>query len=77
MPGRDRHSDGAAGVLAAIRSRYPWLCHVFADGGYAGGKLSAALARMGQWTIQIAKRSDKAKGFQFIPRRWVVERTYA
>ena len=60
-----------------IRHRYPWLRHVFADGGYAGKKLKAALGRMGKWTIQIVKRSDKAKGFEVIPRRWVVERTFA
>ena len=28
--------DGAVGVLSSIRSLYPWLRHVFADGGYAG-----------------------------------------
>ncbi len=69
--------DGAPGVRAMIRHRYPWLRHVFADGGYAGKKLKAALGRMGKWTIQIVKRSDKAKGFEVIPRRWVVERTFA
>jgi transposase len=69
--------DGAKDVLATIRHRYPWLRYVFADGGYAGGKLKAALARMGQWKIQIVKRSDKAKDFEVIPRRWVVERTFA
>jgi putative transposase len=69
--------DGAPGVLAAIRQRYPWLRHVFADGGYAGKKLKAALARMGKWTIQIVKRTDRATGFEVIPRRWVVERTFA
>src|SRR5882757_5124998 len=31
--------DGAPCVLASIRSRYPWLRHIFADGGYAGDKL--------------------------------------
>jgi len=69
--------DGAPGVLAAIRQRYPWLRHIFTDGGYAGKKLKAALARMGKWTIQIVKRSDKATGLEEIPRRWVVERTFA
>ncbi len=69
--------DGAPGVLAMIRYRYPRLRHVFVDGGYAGKKLRAAFARMGKWTIQIVKRSDKAKGFEVILRRWVVERTFA
>ena len=31
--------DGAVSVLASIRSLYPWLRHIFADGGYAGDKL--------------------------------------
>ena len=51
--------------------------HVFADGGYAGDKLRAALAGSGTWTIEIIERSDKAKGFQVLPHRWVVERTFA
>jgi len=69
--------DGAVDVLASIRSLYPWLRHVFADGGYAGDKLREALAQMGKWTIEIIKRSDVAKGFELLPRRWVVERTFA
>ncbi|ETI64671.1 transposase [Sphingobium sp. 22B] len=69
--------DGAVDVLAAIRKRFPWLRHIFADGGYAGDKLRSALVGMGKWTIEIIKRSDKAKGFQVLPRRWVVERTFA
>jgi putative transposase len=67
--------DGAAMVLKALRYRFPWLRHIFADGGYSGDKLKLALEQHGDWTIQIIKRSDTAKGFQVLPRRWVVERT--
>ena len=69
--------DGAPALLQLIRSAYPWLRHVFADGGYAGPKLKKALASIGRWTIEIVKRSDAAKGFKLLPRRWVVERTIA
>jgi transposase len=69
--------DGAPDVLNSIRTRWPWLRHVFADGGYAGDKLQAALADKGQWTLEIIRRSDKAQGFEVLPRRWVVERTFA
>jgi len=69
--------DGAPLLLAAIRHAYPWLRHVFADAAYAGEKLRQALVRLGKWTIEIIKRSDTAKGFQLLPRRWVVERTIA
>ena len=33
--------------------------------------------RIGRWTLEIVKRSDVAKGFEVLPRRWVVERTLA
>jgi putative transposase len=69
--------DGAPALLQAIRHRFPWLRHIFADGGYAGGKLRDALKGHGAWTIEIIKRSDTAKGFEVLPRRWVVERTLA
>jgi transposase len=69
--------DGALLLLAAIIRRVPWLRHLFADGGYAGDKLREALCRIGRWSIEIIKRSDAAKGFEVLPRRWVVERTLA
>ena len=69
--------DGAPDVLKAIRYRFPWLRHLFADGGYAGEKLRTALKGHGDWTVEIIKRSDKAVGFEVLPRRWVVERTFA
>lgn len=69
--------DGAPSLLASIRYLFPWLRHVFADGGYAGDKLTEALARHGNWQIEIVKRSDHAIGFHLLPRRWVVERTFA
>ena len=64
-------------VIASIRRLCPWLRHLFTDGGYAGDKLRDALAELGRWTIEIIKRSDTAKGFEVLPRRWVVERTFA
>lgn len=69
--------DGAPMVFKAIRRAFPWLRHVFADGGYAGKKLRAALKGKGDWKLEIVKRSDTAKGFEVIPRRWVVERSFA
>jgi transposase len=69
--------DGAVPLLASIRSAFPWLRHVFADGGYAGDKLEAALGKLGRWTLAIVKRAATADGFQVLPRRWVVERTLA
>lgn len=69
--------DGAPDLLKSIRHRWPWLLHVFADGGYAGEKLKSRLKKIGKWTLEIIKRSDKTKAFEILPRRWVVERTFA
>ncbi len=67
--------DGAPDLVQTIRYRFPWLRHIVADGGYAGEKLRAAIK--GKWTVEIIKCSDTAKGFEVLPRRWVVERTFA
>jgi putative transposase len=71
--------DGAVPLLASIRSAFPWLRHILgtprfahADGGYAGDKLKAALAKLGRWTLAIVKHAANAEGFQVLPRRWVV-----
>lgn len=69
--------DGAVAVIDSIRRLYPWLRHLFADGGYAGDKLRGAVGELGRWTIEIIKRSDTAKGFEVLLRRWVVKRTFA
>jgi len=76
-PANIQDRDGAPSLLASIRARYPWLRHVFADAGYAGDKLKGALKGQGDWTVEIIRRSDAAKGFVLLPRRWVVERTFA
>ena len=83
IKGRKRHiltdTSGllVGAVVHAAEIAFPWLRHVFADGGYAGEKLEQSLVPLGNWTIDIVKRSDIAKGFVLLPRRWVVERTLA
>ena len=69
--------DGAVPTLQSIRRFYPFLRHIFADGGYAGDKLRKALKGKGCWSIEIIRRCDDTKGFKVLPRRWVVERTFA
>ena len=70
--------DGGALVISTLFGMYPFLLKVFADAGYQGPKFAAAVATaMPQLSIDIVKRSDKAEGFEVLPRRWVVERTFA
>jgi putative transposase len=70
--------DGAKQLLEMLRHRYMRLRHIWADGAYTGP--------LGQWVkelrpqrpirLEITKRSDIAKGFVVIPKRWIVERTF-
>ena len=59
----------------AIRKRWPWVKHLFADGAYDRLKLMDKAAYL-DFVIQIIRRSDEQKGFEVLPRRWVVERTF-
>ena len=70
--------DGGILLLATLFGMYPFLEKLFADGGYQGPQFQKALARiLPLLKTDIIKRSDQAKGFVVLPRRWVVERTIA
>jgi putative transposase len=68
---------GAVPLLRALRRKFPRLGHIFADRIYRGPQLRSAIADCGPWTIEIVERPPGVKGFQLLPRRWVVERTFA
>lgn len=70
--------DGGLLVLQTLFGRYPFLTKLFADGGYQGPIFNKGQKKaMPGLTTEIVKRSDKAEGFEVLPRRWVVERTFA
>jgi putative transposase len=70
--------DGAKLVFAKATGLGPGLRmeRVWADGGYAG-KLIAWVSSPCQWILEIVDRNDDVKGFQLLPKRWVVERTFS
>jgi transposase len=76
-PANVQDCHGAVPLLERLRRRFPKLRHVFADRIYRGNQLVAALSHCGPWTIEIVERPQGVKGFQLLPRRWVVERTFA
>jgi len=69
--------DGAPDLIERTCMNYPTVKKLFADGGYAGEKLAKAVAHIEALAIEIIKRSDQAKGFVILPKRWIVERTFA
>ena len=65
-------------LLSTLFGLFPFLKRLFADSAYAGPVFHAALAKIRtQLETEIVKRSDWAKGFVVLPRRWIVERTIA
>jgi putative transposase len=68
--------DGGIRLLATLFGQFPFLGKLFADNAYAGSIFHAALAKVfPNLETEIVKRSDRAKGFVPLPRRWIVERT--
>ena len=68
-------SAGAQAILDGIRKRWPWVKHLFADGAYDRLKLMDKAAYL-EFVIDVVRRSEGQKGFEVLPRRWVVERTF-
>lgn len=68
--------DGAKLALTKLVGVFGRLKLIWADGGYAGQLITWAYT-LGRWTLEIVKRSDDVKGFKVLPKRWIVERTFA
>jgi putative transposase len=62
--------------LEKLGERFPRLRKIWADGGYAG-QLLEQVKDWGNWFLEIVKKADQSKGFQVLPHRWIVERTFA
>ena len=67
--------DGARLVVEKLADNFPRLRHVWVDGGYAGEFVQWAKERA-NLTVEVVRRNKDAKGFEVLPRRWVVERTF-
>jgi transposase len=76
IPANVQDRDAAVDLIKKTRRLFPFVKHIFADGGYSGDRLATDLAAQ-QVTLEIVKRTDKEGGFKLIRRRWVVERTFS
>ncbi len=78
QPADIQDRDGGALLLATLFGLFPFLLKLYADGGYQGPEFQRAVAKiMRRVNIEIVKRSDQAKGFLVLPKRWIVERSLA
>jgi putative transposase len=68
--------DGAKLVLARAAAVWTRLLWIWVDGGYAGALVQWAWERC-RWFLGVVKRNEKTSGWQLLPHRWVVERTFA
>ncbi|WP_244935245.1 IS5 family transposase, partial [Acuticoccus sediminis] len=68
-------SAGAGEILDAIRKRWPWIKHLFADGAYDRTRLMDKAAFQ-DFVVEVVRRITGETGFKVLPRRWVVERTF-
>ena len=57
-----------------VHNRWCRLKLIWADGAYR--HIVDSVRQQFGWTLDIVLRSDDVKGFQVLPRRWVVERTF-
>jgi len=77
-PASTPERDGAQTLLKEVLKGFAWLQLMWVDGGYSGPAFA-------QWVrgvrpklrTEVVKRSDDTTGFAVLPRRWVVERTFA
>jgi transposase len=68
--------DGGVALISTLFGLFPFLEKLFADSAYQGPVFKKALASILPYVkTEIVKRSDAAKGFVVLPKRWIVERS--
>ncbi|MFJ9131439.1 MULTISPECIES: IS5 family transposase [unclassified Streptomyces] len=75
-PASTTDREAARTLLPTVKERFRRLARVWADGGYTGHLVDWAAQHL-DVVVEVIRRSDDACGFQVLPRRWVVERTFA
>ena len=68
--------QGLFGILDSSIDHFPRLSKIWADSGYQGEYARSYCADF-EVSLEIVKRNDQESGFKVVPRRWVVERTFA
>lgn len=69
--------DGACFVLMKLKDRFRRLKVVFGDSAYGRNQLPEWVHESFGWVLQTVLRPVGVKGFVVLPKRWIVERTFA
>jgi transposase len=77
-PASTQEREGAQSVLGKVLHRFTSLRRLWVDGGYTGEPFAQWVKTLNpKIQVEVVKRSDDVSGFKVLPRRWVVERTFA
>jgi putative transposase len=76
-PANATERSAAVAMLGGSLGSFPTIEVVWADEGYEGEAMEGWLEESWGVTLGIVKRSEESEGFEVLPRRWVVERTFA
>lgn len=74
-PASDSDGQRLPDLLKRLPGKVPRLKVIFADGGYEGVP-GSLMWRCFHWVLSIVEREDSQRGFEPLPKRWVVERTF-
>jgi len=78
LPADCPEREGAKTLLEEALGTFGWLRKLWVDGGYSGPDFEEQVrALRSKLEVQVVNRIEGAKGFHALPRRWVVERTFA
>ena len=69
--------DGARMVLMQLKQSFTRLKVIFADSAYGRNALPAWVKTTFGWVLQTVLRPVGIRGFVILPKRWIVERTFA
>jgi transposase len=75
-PASVQDRDQIAPLLKEVRRLFPFLERAITDSAYQGAATAAAVRKAARVPLEVVKRSDTAKGFVVLPKRWIVERTF-
>jgi putative transposase len=68
---------GACLVLTHLQDKFRRLKVIFADSAYGRDGLVETVKKAFGWILQTVLRPVGVKGFVILPKRWIVERTFA